>query len=366
VFAGSARLVAAATISLAMSMSCADRESGPARGVWDFEPEMVWETGRVGGTELKRPAEPRVSPDGVIYFHDFDTKKSMIIDANGEYLGTFAAAGTGPGMVSNYLNCFLSRNEVVVGTPDKLHFFDRQGTFLRSIPNNLFLRFPLAFIDDHIVFMGPGALCNLPECEVTVSRVNLETGAEKEIHRFEVSDDENFRFGGVIIGLIPQIKMDYDTDSGLIYFGRNDRYEIIAADRDGLVKRTFGLQCERADVSESTKRAHFENFGIPPERYESILPMLPQKLTYYHRIQILDGRVFIFRMDELSSRRNRQDIDIFSREGRYLYRGRIVLPPGDYFENPDQLHLGDGYLYVILRDDDGGRRIARYRVRMPV
>lgn len=345
--------------------SSADKDDGPARGTWEFEPEKVWEVTELGGIEFGRPAEPRVSSDGTLYFHDFDTKKSYMIDRDGEFAGSFAGEGSSPGQVDRYINCFLSPGMVVIGAPDKLHLFDMKGVFIKSVPNDLFARFPFSFIDDDTALMGPGGLCNLPDGEALVMRVEIESGEETEIFRFKLAEEDNVKFGGVIVGLIPQINMDYDEDSGLVFFGRNDRYEITAADRNGVVKRTFGLQRERVAVDEGSKRAHFEGHGIPAERYEEILPLLPGKLTCFHRLQVIGNHVYVFRMDELTDRRNRQEIDIFSRDGEYLYAGSIVLPEGDYFQNPDQLQIGGGHLYAILKDDTGRSRIAKYRIRIP-
>ena len=84
--------------------SCAGEKPAPVKGVWDFQPEKVWEVGEAGGMALRQPAEPRVSDDGRLYFHDFGLKISFILDERGRTVGRFAEPGTGPGKVSRYMN----------------------------------------------------------------------------------------------------------------------------------------------------------------------------------------------------------------------------------------------------------------------
>ena len=80
----------------------------PLKGEWNFAPAAVWSIDRAGADTLMRPAEPRVSRDGKLYYHDFDRHLSYIVGEKGELLGTFAGMGDGPGLVSRYVNCFTS------------------------------------------------------------------------------------------------------------------------------------------------------------------------------------------------------------------------------------------------------------------
>lgn len=361
---------AAAIAGLCAGMVCASdsvaaEPDKPLRGEWDFAPVRVWSFDRAGADSLMRPGEPRVSRDGRLFFHDFDRHVSYIVDENGTLAGTFATAGDGPGMVSRYINCFTSDGRVIVASPDKLHFFDHDGAFVSSMPNNIFESFPLVFTSDEVFFAAPGALANLPGGKASIRRISTAGGEARPIHEFTVGDDEKINFGGVILGLIPQINMDYDPAGGRLYFGRNDRYEIFISDLDGTILGRFGLPRERTPVVEEDLRRHFAGTRIPAERVEKIIPLLPRRLTYFYRIQSMDGLVYVFTVDALGSKKGRQNVDIFSADGTYLYRGKIVLPGGDLYENLDGIALSKGFLHAILTDENGSTRIVKYGVSMP-
>ncbi len=337
----------------------------PLKGEWSFSPAAVWSFDRAGADTLKRPGEPRVSRDGKLYFHDFDRHLSYIVGEKGELLGTFAGMGDGPGLVSRYVNCFTSDNRVIVGSMDKLHFYDPSGRFISSTPNNIFESFPLVFTSDDVFFTAPGALANLPGGKASIRKVNVTSGETKPIHEFTMAADEQIAFGGVILGLIPQIDMAYDSKGGRLYFARNDRYEILVSDLDGKMISSFGLPKERIQVTEEELKRHMAGAGIPADRVEKIVPMLPKKLTYFHRIQVIDGLVYVFTVDAFEAAIGTQYVDIFSPDGAYLYRGKIVLPEGDRYKNFDAMVLSNGFLHAILADEDGGRRVVKYKVSMP-
>jgi hypothetical protein len=159
--------------------------------------------------------------------------------------------------------------------------------------------------------------------------------------------------------------MGYDPAGGRLYFGRNDRYEIFVSDLDGEIVNRFGLAKERIPVSEEALRGHLAAAEIPADMQERALGLMPRTLTYFHRIQVIDGLVYVFTVDDFSANIVRQDVDIFSPDGKYLYRGKIVLPDGDRYPSFDAAVLSPGSLHAILTDESGVRRVAKYSVSMP-
>ena len=101
----------------------------PIKGEWDFRPQKVWEVDKVDDVPFERPSELRASQDEKLYFHNFDRGVSYVFDKDGKLVNSFAKQGTAPSEVSRYINCFLAGDKVVVGSPDKLHFFSEQGLF---------------------------------------------------------------------------------------------------------------------------------------------------------------------------------------------------------------------------------------------
>jgi len=363
-------LVLAATAVLCVGMAAAAYAgtadpNKPAKGEWDFAPVKVWSFDRLGADTLRRPGEPRVAGDGKLIFHDFDKHLSYIVSEKGDLVATFAGMGDGPGLVSRYINCFTSDGRVIVGAMDKLHSYDHNGRFISSFPNNIFESFPLVFTSDDVFFAAPGALVMLPGGKASIRKISTTGGEPTAIHEFTIAAEDQVKFGGVILGVIPQINLGYDRAGGRLFFGRNDRYEIFVTDLDGRAVGDFGLPKERVPVTEEALKGHMADSGTPADRLEKMLPLLPRKLTYFHRIQVVDGLVYVFTVDGFDSPIVRQDVDIFSPDGTYLYRGKIVMPKGDRYRNFDGIVLSSGFLNAILENDDGTSRVAKYKISMP-
>jgi hypothetical protein len=328
--------------------------------------EKVWELQKVGEDELLRPAEPRVADDGTLYFHDFERHLSYIIDGDGGLVGTFAPRGNNEGEVSFYINCFPAGDYVVIGAPDKLHFFTRQGQFLKAVPNNLFVRFPLAFKSENEFWVAPGALGDAPEGLALVTYVDLVSGEETTVHDFSLSDEEKRPTGGaVVVGLTPQIKMGFDRQSSRVYFGKNCDTVIHWLDVDGGKAGSFSFTGVRQPVSETDKRNHFAKHKVPEERVALIVGALPDQMAYYNRIQIVDDLVYSFRSEHFGDVLTGQIVNVFSPDGRHLYHGRIQVEEGWRISGPDNLQLARGFVFAVQENDAGDKKIVKYRIALP-
>ncbi|HUU44222.1 MAG TPA: hypothetical protein VM118_00705 [Acidobacteriota bacterium] len=333
---------------------------------WAFEMEKVWEIQQIGEDTLLRPAEPRVADDGTLYVHDFERHLSYIVDGDGRLVGTFAPRGSGEGEVPMYINCFPAGDYVAICAMDKLHFFTRQGEFVKAVPNNLFIRFPLAFKNENEFWVAPGALGDSPESLAVVTHVNLVSGEETNIHSFTLSDEENKPTGGgVVVGLTPQAKMGFDRQSNRIYFGKNTDTLIYWLAGDGGNVESFSFTGARKPVSEADKRNHFAKFDIPEEHLAPMIAALPDRMAYYNRIQVVDGLVYLFSAESLDHAQTGQVVNVYSPEGRHLYYGRIRVEEGWHISGPDNLQLTDGFIYAVQENAAGDKRVVKYSIALP-
>lgn len=353
-------------VVIIMCDGCAQKSETSAAQEWAFKMEKVWEIQRIGEDELQRPAEPRVAVDGTLYIHDFERHLSYIVDSNCKLVGTFAPRGSAEGEVSFYFNCFPAGDHVAICAPDKLHFFTSQGQFVKAVPNNLFVRFPLAFKNESEFWAAPGALGDVPGDSVAVTYVNLESDEEKPIHEFTLSDEEQKPSGGaMVIGLTPQAKMDFDSQTGRIYFGKNSDTVVYWLTVDGSDSGSFSFSGSRHPVSEADKRNHFARFGIPEEQLAPMVKALPDQMTYYNRIQVVDGLLYLLSAESLGDSLTGQVVNVYSPDGRHLYYGRIQVENGWHISNPDNLQLAYGFVYAVQENDTGDKKIVKYRVTLP-
>jgi hypothetical protein len=357
-------LAAIVAVIMCGGYSC-ESDTSAARE-WAFEMEKIWEIRQIGENKLLRPAEPRVADDGTLYFHDFERHLSYIIGSDGQLVGTFAPRGSNEGEVQFYINCFPAGDYVVICAMDALHFFTRQGQFVKAVPNNLFFRFPLAFKNENEFWVAPGALGDTPGSLAVVTHVNLAAGDETTVHEFARSDAEKKPTGGgVVIGLTPQVKMGIDRQSDRVYFGKNSDTVIYRLAGDGGTLDSFSFTGVRHPVSEADKRNHFARFDIPEEALLSMIEALPDQMAYYHRIQVIDGLIYLLSTRGIGDAQTEQDVNIYSPQGRHLYYGRIKVEEDWHIKNPDNLQLSDGFIYVVQENDSGDKKIVKYGVALP-
>lgn len=347
--------------------SCESNPNVPSRGTWDFAMQKTWEIDRIGDELLTKPGELRVAKDGSLFFHDFENHVSYAVNRNGQIVGKFGQKGDNPGEVSWYINCFTADNRAVIGAPDKLHFYTNTGEFIKAVPNDLFARFPLTFINENEFLVGPGAIPDAPNGEAIITYVDLGAGEEKVFDQFPLSDAEKGGTrGAVVVGLTPQFVMSYNPQSGRLYYAKNNEYAIHVADLDGKQYPTFGIEREKIPVTEEEKRNHAAKFDIPQEMVDQMIAVMPNEMAYFHRLQVNDGLVYVFPTLGLGQTLTSQPLDIFSLDGEYLYRADIKFDGGWHiYGNPDNLQIRDNYLYAILEDATGKKTIAKYRISLP-
>ncbi|MFH1373796.1 MAG: hypothetical protein ABII79_08380 [bacterium] len=352
------KLLLLVTIIVVMVCGGCTKESDmSAPREWAFEMEKVWEIQQIGEDELLRPAEPRVADDGTLYFHDFARHLSYIIDGDGKLVSTFAPRGSGEGEVPFYINCFPAGDYVVICAMDAFHFFTRQGRFVKAVPNNLFVRFPLAFKNENEFWVAPGALGDSPGGLVVVTHVNLASGEETTVHEFALFNEEkNPTGGGVVVGLTPQVKMGFDRQSDRVYYGKNSDTVIYRLAGGGGKVDSFSFTGVQQPVSEAEKRNHFAKFDIPEEPMAMMVEALPDQMAYYNRIQVVDGLVYLFSAESIDHAQSGQVVNIFSPEGRHLYYGRIQVEEGWHISSPDNLQLAHGFIYAVQENDAGDKK----------
>jgi hypothetical protein len=341
----------------------------PQKGNWDFKLKKIWEVDGIEKKEFNNPSELRALEDGTLYFHDFVVGESYIFDKNGRYMKTFARQGKNPGEVSRYINCFVGEDRVIIGAPDKLHCFSIEGNFLNSYPNNLFVRFPILVLNKNEIFFAVGNLTDPRMGKPGITRVNLQSNEEKQIREFSVPDEKKSGPPGmalVVLGLTPQIKMAYDRKSDRIYYGRTDEYEIYSADPSGDNIRSFSLDRKKKNVSIEEKRKHFEGVKVPQEQLKKIIPGLPDEMTFFQRIRVNNGLVYVFPTNSISRRQNFLPVDIFSPEGKYLYRSQLRFSEDEsLFSHMQKIVIRNDRLFAILETVEGKKKLAGYKISLP-
>lgn len=356
-------------ISTALNSQIANDDT-PQKGIWDFKPEKIWEVDKAGTNEFGNVAELLVpasnSSQGHVYMRDFQHNISYIFDDSGRFLGSFAKQGSEKGEVSRYLNRFCAGDTVVLAAPEMLHFYSANGEQIKSVDNNIFFRFPLIFLNENEFVYAP----TLPQSPVNQKKLmlfDLSSGKEKPVLDFsepKKADESSAPAPMVMIfGLTPQVRLAAYKDK--IYFGRSDQYALYVADLKGNMDFFFSLNRQTKTVTQKDKKDHFIGSKIPQDRIDSIIKQLPDKMTFFSQITIINGLIYVYAVDNIGKTQKQQTIDIFSGTGKYLYRGILEFGDDLEFGSPSNLVLHKNFAYVILESNEKRQTLAKFRITHP-
>jgi hypothetical protein len=335
----------------------------PLRGKWDLNPRKVWQVDRAGDDVFSR-VEIAAAEDGTLYVHDWRNRSIYMFDNNGVFKRAFGTRGEGPGEIRTHLKTFIIKDKLIAADADRLHYFTKQGKFIKSVPNMFFQWEPQVFINEQEFIAAPTFVVPV-DGKGNITYVNLKTGTKNIIGEFPLPRPRSGGPGVNLIGLTPMIITGYDYDNNKLYYGVNDAYEIHVAQLNGKVLNTFSVKRQKKPVANETLRKQIKLIDASAPVNE-IIKRLPKEITYYHRISIHKGHVLVFE-GNFGTNWESQSIDIFSLEGKYLYRTVFSPGPGAkiYYTSTESILVKGDYLYVVIEDDEGEVVISKYRIQLP-
>ncbi len=338
----------------------------PKKGEWLFSPQKIWEAEKAGDTEFGRIAELLVSENGNIICRDFQRNISYVFNNEGRFIKCFASQGASEGQLPFYLNRFQSGDKIILAAPDKLHYFSQDGTFVRAVDNNLFLRFPLCFINENEFIYAP-TFPQSPVHEKKLVAFDLSSGRERILLNFTEPEGRSQKPAPfpmlMIYSLIPQVRLEDDGVN--LFFGRNDAYTIYIADRSGHIQSSLSLDRNKSIASPEGKRNHIADIQLPKEAVEKILSQLPDEMTYFSQIQAIRGLIYVFAVTTVEKETADQALDIFSPKGEFLYRGYLRFGDLVKFGSPSNLVIKGEDVYVILNNGQGRQTLAKFKIKLP-
>ena len=334
----------------------------PLNGDWDLRAETVWEMTDYGKKTMAQPNVAAVLADGTLCVFDYKQTMNYIFTGEGRFVASFGKKGEGPGEIKNQRGVFaLSDGFVVVGYL-RLHYFSSGGSYRET---RLFTGadgYPRGFINrDEYISLGYG-----PDNRYELKQIDLKTPSRRLIKRIDFRE-VNFASTGRVITIVippltPQIVCGIDPINRCIIYGRNDQYKIFQVDFNGSKNVAFSLLRESISLTRKMKKRVSKEMHLS----EKMWNRLPKTLTHFSEIQIEKGYVLahVMYFEEL---RPRQQIDIFSPEGRYLYRTVFSAAPGEMistsFSYP--IILKGNHIYAAIQDENGDMKVVKYKISLP-
>jgi hypothetical protein len=341
----------------------------PLKGEWDLGLQKVWEVDRAGSEVFLQPDRLQAAEDGTLYVHDEMNRVNYIFDPNGRFVGSFGKKGQGPGEIQDQKSFFLVGQTVIAVDTTKLHYFTKDGDYLKSESNYYYRRRPVIFLDERRFIAAPIGIFEAFEGKGKIVVFDLESGRETVVHEFLIFSGGTARVGKlvgslIVEGLTPLMTIGHFEDR--IYYGMSDSYAIHITDISGKRLGKFSLLREKRSVSPKEKALRFEDYPqMSSQARRQIMDTTPDEVTSFTRIESHQDLIYVFKPE--INQRNFQAIDIFSPEGRYLYRSKITVDEGLTMMPQQSANplLTEDHLYVDLMDEDLKVWIRKYKISLP-
>ena len=149
--------------------------------------------------------------------------------------------------------------------------------------------------------------------------------------------------------------------NGNLYFGLSNKYSIKKTDLEGKELLHLGLKRKRIKVSSAFKDEVVLDLNFPPEVKKIAKKNLPDYLNYFEKIYV-DNKGLIYVFEPVYENKNLQRVDIFSGDGKYVYASEIKVEKGYEI---DGFHLAGNNIYLVLEDENGEIKIAKYHFTAP-
>ena len=294
---------------------------------------------------------------GTIYACDAGNRRVQAYDRSGVFVKTIGRQGQGPGEYSFPSRVYIGdTGDIYVYSGRSLVVFGPKGLFKRNVPFKTFLS---------SMILGPGGTIigttqPNPRAEGGPKNALVQLGPDGELQRtiarfpaYGVSKDQmlhHWYTGG--ISFCPR-----STDS--LFYGFSLEYEIHVADGNGRALLAFS-KAEKAQAITGEERALTREKGIfawsgmgDPKTAD--LGMPDHRPFFSNFLSDDVGRLYVIRFKTiLEGDTPARDVDVFSKDGLYLYRMTWLFMP--------QV-IKSGFLYEVRQDEQAGlTRIIRHRI----
>lgn len=340
----------------------------PLKGDWNLNAQKVWEISRYGKKTMANPSLRCIFEDGTICIFDWKRTLHYLLDSSGKLITSFAPRGEGPGEIRWAYSYFSINDKLIIYDRPRLNYFLKNGEYEKSIPIG-------GRFDPPIFFINETEYATRPKTEGgEIALVNLETGDIKKIKSIAAFNNMmNLSSGKRVIGIsipwsFPDFISGFDREAKRLYYGISHSYLINIADLQGNLIDTFSVKREKRKITkkmekEYAKRNPGENRMMSPEMKKRI----PKELNYFSKIQIEDGLVYIF-VTNYADYWDEQQIDVFSPDGKYLYRAIFKPDNGEKIYSSSAFHsliIKNGFLYTVLEDRHDVRKLVKYKINLP-
>jgi len=344
----------------------------PANGIWDLKMQKVWQIESAGEDVFAAITRMDLTNSGHLIVKDRRRFKLYIFDDKGKFIKSFGKRGEGPGEIKsmNGAGFYLADNLIIVPDRGRIHFYNEEGKFQKTAAISERIR-PRTFVDKNTLISAPAASRDRSLGKEKIRIYNLNTQEEKVLTEYspfkeatqsEESGGNQMIMAVVIGGLTPMMQIQYRD--GILYYGMDDQYKVNMVDLKGKSKGSFAVEGrKRIKVSMDYKKNLFKRMGgdAPESMIQRMIKGLPEVATYFSRI-VVDRNGFKYLFISNPEARYKQQIDIFSPQGKFLYSSIIELEKDKRIRS---LCFKNDLIFLAIEDEEGDIKIVKYNISLP-
>lgn len=342
----------------------------PIRGEWDFNLKEAWVVSNAGHNLLAKVAGIVVNKDEKVFVWDNKQFKVFVYNKNGDFLYDFAKKGEGPGEVMDGGNTsmFLLKKYIILheGNKGRINYFSFDGKYTqtRIISKHKYGNELKTYIDvNHFLFFSSE---EENKKEDLLGIYNIITNNLKKITT--LPKDDTFYIEKYNLTLHSPIALPttlFAYDRGKIYFGRSDKYLINILDIEKNTTTSFSIIGREGN--KFTKQSKMKNFSflksyLNKKHMKQLIKNCPDKLTYFTKIQVDINRLIYVFVPNVEKKKS-YHMDIFSMDGRYLYKSIIKIP--EKFNRISNLTICGNSIYCKAEDKSGEIKILKFFISVP-
>jgi hypothetical protein len=319
-----------------------------------------------------RIAALEVDDEGNLYVLDFRQCRIQVFNKDGDYLQTIGRKGEGPGEFQRPSRMYLSPDgKLYVIEFRKIHLFDREGTYEKSIiPETPILGMSIA---EEGSILGRSYTYGDEGRSFDIILMDSEGKKVETITSFpdpSVILTQAVSGGAISMGGPPPYSPGLSFCSlseGLAVYGYSSEYTLFVVNSSGEIIRRIEKEEERQPTSKQEEdeyvkdrlersRARAGGIKWSEGDLRKLYKFAEYKPFFSNIVKDDEGHLFLLKPKSVLNPEEDTYYDMFSLEGFYIYKVKI------HMVNPRVIKKG--YIYTFGEDPDTGYyEIERYRIR---
>lgn len=310
-----------------------------------------------------------VDDKGNIYVLDFGNCRVQKFDNKGNYIKTIGRKGQGPGEFERPERIFVDKKNIYVLEFTKMHIFDLEGNFLRTIKTGFFVD---SFIMGNKKILAFTSLIRQNKQIDAIILLNLKGRIIKEIVNFPTPLRLIRKRGIIFMAYNPyQPKLYFSLlKGGKGVYGYSSKYKLFVINSEGKIEFIFEKAESPSRITRKEKNKIINDFLESRNRWlkekkrgfklskgdakEAFI--FPKHRPFFNDIMGDNlNNIYIKKLTSVLKKEKATTFDLFNSKGFYLYEIKIPIIP-EVIKN--------GFIYKIEQEEEAGiYLVKRYKIK---